>query len=449
MTPDTTDPPATLMRIATSRTVLTGVLLFAGLLATEPARAQYFRAALSGASEVPPNASAAIGNSFVYLNGTQITLTGSFRGLGSNYLASHIHAGAVGVNGPIVFPLAPTIDGDERGGTWPASTNSFAATGDQVTALTSGGYYVNVHSATLGAGEIRGQLLPAIVINEVRIDQPSTDNDEYVELAGPAGASLDGMTYIVIGDGAGASGVIEFVLPLTGQTIPGDGFWLGGGGDDGDNVVLGVTVDFQFDPNFENSEHVTHMLVTGFTGADGDDLDTDDNGTLEITPWGSVVDAIGFADDTNPDFVYGIQLGFTDLPANGTFPYAQGFRDGATGEWQGGAFDPVGGPDTPGAQNFVVVANEPGTVERSLTLTVDANPAHHHVGIRYTLPEATGVRLALYDVTGREVAIVQEGSRPAGQGAAVLDAAGMAPGVYVLRLTAGGESVSQTITLTR
>ena len=43
-------------------------------------------------------------------------------------------------------------------------------------------------------------------INEVRIDQPSTDNDEYFELYGPASASLNDYTYIVLGDGVGGSG---------------------------------------------------------------------------------------------------------------------------------------------------------------------------------------------------------------------------------------------------
>ncbi len=33
-----------------------------------------------------------------------------------------------------------------------------------------------------------------IVINEVRVDQTGTDNDEYFELAGAPGASLAGLT---------------------------------------------------------------------------------------------------------------------------------------------------------------------------------------------------------------------------------------------------------------
>src|SRR5262245_31249172 len=65
-------------------------------------------------------------------------------------------------------------------------------------------------------------------INEIRIDQPSVDNDEYFELTGTPGESLDGLTYLVIGDGTAAqgSGVIEAVIPLTGKSIPADGYFL-------------------------------------------------------------------------------------------------------------------------------------------------------------------------------------------------------------------------------
>ena len=60
-----------------------------------------------------------------------------------------------------------------------------------------------------------------VTLNEIRINQPSTDNDEYFELAGSAATSLDGLTYLVIGDGGGGSGTLEAVIDLTGQTIPG------------------------------------------------------------------------------------------------------------------------------------------------------------------------------------------------------------------------------------
>ncbi len=43
---------------------------------------------------------------------------------------------------------------------------------------------------TVFPGALSGQ----VVINEVRIDQSSTDTDEYFELAGPAGQSLTGLS---------------------------------------------------------------------------------------------------------------------------------------------------------------------------------------------------------------------------------------------------------------
>ena len=70
---------------------------------------------------------------------------------------------------------------------------------------------------------------PIILINEVRIDQFGADNDEYFELLSiPSGASLDGLSYIVIGDGAGDSGTIESVTDLTGNVTGSNGLFLAG-----------------------------------------------------------------------------------------------------------------------------------------------------------------------------------------------------------------------------
>jgi hypothetical protein len=131
-----------------------------------------------------------------------------------------------------------------------------------------------------------------VTITEVRIDQTSADNDEFFELTGTPGTSLDGLTYIVIGDGTGASGTIETALDLTGQVIPADGVFLCAE----PSFTLG-TPDFTTpgtDLNFENGDNVTHMLVSGFTGATNDDTDVDDDGVLDFTPWTAIVDMVAF-----------------------------------------------------------------------------------------------------------------------------------------------------------
>ena len=46
-------------------------------------------------------------------------------------------------------------------------------------------------------------------LNEIRIDQSGTDDDEYFELTGTPSSSLDGFTYLVIGDCAWAAGSVR------------------------------------------------------------------------------------------------------------------------------------------------------------------------------------------------------------------------------------------------
>ena len=65
------------------------------------------------------------------------------------------------------------------------------------------------------------------------------------------------------------------------------------------------------------------------------------------------------------------------------------------------------------------------------------NPFSSSTEIRFALPEAAAVRLAVYDVTGREVAVLAEGSFPAGEHGATWRPAGLSSGVYLVRLEAG------------
>ncbi len=430
------------MRIVTPHGALTAALLLSALLVGAPARAQFYRANLSGLSEVPPNNTSAFGAAIIHLNGNRITLTGAFDELTGPYFLSHIHmCPTPTTNGPIRVNLNPIVDPDGLGGRW-LESNTTTLSDASVTELQTGLMYVNVHwnNANLGT---RGTVVPAVVINELRVDQPGDDNDEYFELAGPPGTSLDGLKYVVIS----GSGIVEYSQPLDGQSIPADGYFLAGGGADHDGMVFGVPVDMVLHPPFENGVGVTHLLLAGFTGSVGDDLDTNDDGALDARPWATTFDAVGLSDDTASNFVHGTALGFVDLPADGTSPFGYAYRDASKGVWRGGPFDPAGGQDTPGTVNVYLVSNEPPAGGSELALTVDVNPAHHHADVRFTLPEAATVRLALYDVTGREVAVLAEGSWPAGEGSAVINASEFAAGVYIVRLTAGRDSVTRTVTL--
>ena len=67
------------------------------------------------------------------------------------------------------------------------------------------------------------------------------------------------------------------------------------------------------------------------------------------------------------------------------------------------------------------------------------NPFNPSTLISYTLPEAAEVHLAVYDLKGREVAILFEGSQAAGRHKINWDGTGSPSGVYIYRLKAGDD----------
>lgn len=119
-----------------------------------------FETTLSGSNEVPVVASSANGNITATLTGNELTVEGSFEGLSSEYLFSHLHAGMAGEAGGVLFTLTATTDADMKGGTYTTANNTFTLTSGQVDTLTARGIYVNIHSENYGAGELRGQLAP-------------------------------------------------------------------------------------------------------------------------------------------------------------------------------------------------------------------------------------------------------------------------------------------------
>jgi hypothetical protein len=82
------------------------------------------------------------------------------------------------------------------------------------------------------------------------------------------------------------------------------------------------------------------------------------------------------------------------------------------------------------------------------------NPFTPSTTIRYSLPSPSHVRLSVYDVAGREVAVIQDGPRDAGRNEVPWDGANddgslLAAGVYFLRLDAAGESRTSKLAIVR
>jgi hypothetical protein len=119
-----------------------------------------FVAHLDGGQETPPNASPGFGTATVTLNDAMdsISVTLDWHDLLAGATAAHIHTAPPGVAGPVVFHLALGSGAGTTDGSIDPSPQVFAITPAQVADLESGHDYVNVHTSSFPAGEIRGQL---------------------------------------------------------------------------------------------------------------------------------------------------------------------------------------------------------------------------------------------------------------------------------------------------
>ncbi len=71
------------------------------------------------------------------------------------------------------------------------------------------------------------------------------------------------------------------------------------------------------------------------------------------------------------------------------------------------------------------------------------NPFNPTTNIRFRLPEAGNVNIAVFDLLGREVSVLANGFYPAGTFHTTFDGADVASGTYIVRMTAtGAKSVS-------
>ncbi|WP_166832093.1 beta strand repeat-containing protein [Thalassoroseus pseudoceratinae] len=147
----------------------------------------------------------------------------------------------------------------------------------------------NVTGATVsddqGVGTITNDDFPPLVINEFVFDHTSSDTNEFIELFGDASFDYSAFTILVIeGDGS-SIGIIDDVIAV--GSTDANGFFSTG----------------YLNSEFENGTQ-TILLVTNFTGSEGDDLDTDNDGTLDSLPWAAVVDSVAIFDGGTGDVTY-------------------------------------------------------------------------------------------------------------------------------------------------
>ena len=196
----------------------------------------------------------------------------------------------------------------------------------------------------------------------------SPDTHEYVELYASPGASLSAYTVVELdGSAAGDPGKILHAFPA--GTANDAGFWS-----------TGYKTSTLERPAF------TILLVSGFTGAEGQDLDGGNDGVLDTAPWTSVFDGVAFSDGSAGVRTYAAPVLGPDFDGNATapggasrFPY---WRDAdSVTDWKRNDFDGDGLPGFAGSLAPGEARNTPGSVTR---VTV----ADYWAGIDPSTPEA-------------------------------------------------------------
>lgn len=168
--------------------------------------AETFTAAISGANEVPPNNSEGTGTGYLLMVtypelGIFVKSMFVVGGMADTIQMAHVHRGAPGENGPVIFPYAnDVLDLWDFQIEVPLGTISE----ENLSAIRTGNAYINVHTQTYQQGEARGQLIPSIL----NIASSVPGGDEAVEAGSMLAARVDG-----------ASGMIDFSI---GKDVVGD-----------------------------------------------------------------------------------------------------------------------------------------------------------------------------------------------------------------------------------
>ncbi len=202
-------------------------------------------------------------------------------------------------------------------------------------------------------GTTASALAAGPIINEFSTSTAGVDV-EYVEILGAPLTDYSRYAILEIeGDGSAAGTVDEF-LPL-------------GSTDGSGRLLLSVPAN-----TFENGS-LTLLLVQDFTGAAGQDLDSDNDGSLDAAPWSELADAIAVLDGGSADRTYGPALGPN---FDGVSPFAPGgasrVPDGAS-TWVRNDFDLAGIAGFPGSLVAGEALNTPGTANTSTDTPVIAD----------------------------------------------------------------------------
>lgn len=259
------------------------------------------------------------------------------------------------------------------------------------------------------------------IINEFVIGHTGADDHEFVEVFGSASTNYSNLAVVGIdGDTAGNPGEIIHVFQV-GETNA-EGYW---------------TTGF-LNSEFADNDTITLVLVSEFSGTLGQDLDTNDDGTLDTTPWSSLLDDIAVSDEDAGDTTYSASVlvelydGLTFIPAgasripNGTD--TDSLSDWMRNDFSGAGFDGFEGSlvegealNTPGAENSDRLPPGAGALISEFLIDINGDDTVEYV-------EIFGEADTNYDTTS--ILVVDSNGISEGRGAAD-------PGIILKVITAG------------
>ncbi|MGC9420763.1 MAG: hypothetical protein ACP5EN_17495, partial [Rhodovulum sp.] len=154
----------------------------------------------------------------------------------------------------------------------------------------------------------------SIKINEIVVSTTGVDR-EFVELFGEIGTDLTGLSILEIAPG----GTIGDVIDLTGRIgVNAQHLITSPAAED----ALGVTGNQQIADNTFTNGSRTYLLVEGFTGASGDDIDLNDDGVIDQVRWSEILDGVAVIDNDSP-LIYATNI----VGPDGSFLAPGGYRD--------------------------------------------------------------------------------------------------------------------------
>jgi hypothetical protein len=100
--------------------------------------------------------------------------------------------------------------------------------------------------------------------------------------------------------------------------------------------------------------------------------------------------------------------------------------------------------------NFPTGINDEVNIPNEFSLMQNfPNPFNPSTVIEFSIPEAAFVKIAVYDITGKEIAIVASDNFNAGKSQVSFDASKLGSGVYFYTLQSGGRNITKKMTLLR